>query len=143
MAINRRHIGFSLPPFTVSVEPRRLKQFALAIGEPAHERQIVMAPPTFMKVIEGEQQSSQTLLVALGVDLRCVLHAEQQFDYLLPISAGDRLTVTRTVTDVYAKKGGTLEFIVIESVVTRAEGIIAGRSRQVVLVRNPPFQGAP
>lgn len=135
MAIDRRHLGYALPPFTVEVTPARIALFRKAIGADAGAPDV--APPTFMKAVEGEQNSSRRILEALGVDLKRVLHAEQQFDYLGPIRAGDALTVQRTVTDLYDKKNGAMDFIVIESTVSHAERGLLGRSRQVVLVRNP------
>lgn len=137
MAIDRKHLGYAFPTFTVTVEPARLALFAQAIGEKNPALSAEIAPPTFMKAIEGEHGSSRAILEALGVELRRVLHAEQQFDYLAPIRAGDQLTVQRTVTDLYDKKNGQMDFIVIESVLHNASGVLVGRSRQVVLVRNP------
>jgi hypothetical protein len=91
-----------------------------------------------MKAIEGEHNSSRRILETMGVQLARVLHAEQQFDYFSPIHCGDHLQVQRTVTDIYDKRNGEMEFIVIESRVWREDGLAIGRSRQVILVRNPP-----
>jgi len=137
MAIDRRHVGYLFPPFTVTVEPARLAAFARAIGEgdPAYAERV--APLTFMKVLEGEHGSSRKILEVLGVPLTRVLHAEQQFDYVAPILAGQVVTVSRRVVDLYEKKGGAMEFIVIESVFTSEDAEVLGRSRQVVAVRNP------
>ena len=135
MSIDRAHLGTALPPFTVEVTAERIAQFRAAIGATTGPRDC--APPTFMKAVEGEQNSSRRILETLGVDLRRVLHAEQQFDYLGAIRAGDRLSVQRTVVDLYDKKNGAMSFIVIESTLTHAERGLLGRSRQVVLVRNP------
>jgi hypothetical protein len=135
MAIDRRHLGYALPPFTVEATAERIARFARAIG--SADTAPALAPPTFMKAIEGDNNSMRRILEALAVDLRRVLHAEQQFDYLEPIRCGDQLQVQRTVTDLYDKKNGQMEFIVIESTVTRADGVLAGRSRQLLLVRNP------
>ena len=90
-----------------------------------------------MKVIEGENDSSRHILDALGVELKRVLHAEQSFDYLEPIRVGERLRVRRSVTDIYDKKAGAMEFIVIEAAMQRQDGRLVGCSRQLVLVRNP------
>lgn len=137
MAVDRALIGYALPTFEVVASAERIAQFARAIGmraDPAPD----VAPPTFMKAVEGENNSSRRILDALGVELRRVLHAEQQFDYLAPIRNGDVLRVQRTVTEIYERKNGQMEFIVIESSVTRvADGELAGRSRQIVLVRHP------
>lgn len=143
MAIDRKHVGYAFPDFSVTVDPARLQAFAQAIGECSPTYAQELAPPTFMKVIEGEHGSSRAILDALGVDLRRVLHAEQQFEYALPITAGEPLQVRRTVTDIYDKKGGAMEFIVIESVLHNRAGALVGRSRQVVLVRNPTPSTAP
>lgn len=135
MAIDRAHIGYSLPAFTVEATPERIARFRAAIGETGGD--VRVAPPTFMKMVEGEHNSSRRILDTLAVDLRRVLHAEQQFDYLGPILAGDQLDVVRKVSDIYERKNGLMEFIVIESTISHAERGLLGRSRQVVLVRNP------
>ncbi len=140
MSIDRRHIGFALPVFTVEVTAERLAAFARAIGETDSRFAQETAPPTFLKAIEGENNSSRAILVALGVPLKHVLHAEQQFDYVSPVRVGDLIGVERRVVDIYDKRNGAMEFIVIESVMTVMTGAaqtVAGRSRQIVLVRNP------
>jgi len=140
MSIDRSHLGYALPAFTVEVSAARIAAFLLAIGDSSASSTV--APLTFMKAIEGEHNSSQRIMETLGVDLRRVLHAEQQFDYLGPIRAGDQLSVERRVTDLYEKKNGALEFIVIESSIRHAARGLLGRSRQVVLVRNPVAKAA-
>lgn len=140
MAVDRRHVGYAFPPFTVTVDPGRLAAFARAIGEREPQRARSVAPLTFMKVLEGEHGSSRAILEVLGVPLPRVLHAEQQFDYVAPIIAGQVVTVSRRVVDLYEKKGGAMEFIVIESVFTNEGAEVLGRSRQVVAVRNPPAE---
>jgi hydroxyacyl-ACP dehydratase HTD2-like protein with hotdog domain len=137
MAIDRRHIGFSLPPFTVFIEPARLALFAKAIGETDPQYANSIAPPTFLKAIDGENNSSRVILEALDVDLKRVLHVQQEFNYGEPARVGDSITVERTVLDIYDKRQGELEFIVIESVLTNAAQLIVGRIRQLVMVRNP------
>ena len=136
MAVDRALIGYALPPFEFVASPEHLARFARAIG--SDDLAPAVAPPTFMRAVEGQNNSSRRILDALGVDLKRVLHAEQQFDYLAPIRSGDVLRVQRTVTDLYERKNGQMEFIVIESSVTRVpDDELAGRSRQLVLVRHP------
>ena len=76
MSINPAYVGFALPKFSVAITPERLASFAEAIGETKPPAQRGIAPPTFLKVIEGEAGSSRRILDVLGVDLRRVLHAE-------------------------------------------------------------------
>jgi hypothetical protein len=133
MAIDRQFIGFRLPPFTVTVDGVKLRQFAAAIGVRADGP----PPPTYLKVIEGEGNSSRKILAALGVELSRVLHAEQEFEYHAEFRGGDALTVERVVSDIYERKGGQLEFIVVDSVIRHVGGVLAGRTQQVILVRHP------
>jgi len=137
MALDRSRIGYRLPTFTVTVEPAALAAFADAIGEtdPAFRGEI--APPTFMKVLEGQDNSSRRIMEALGADLKRILHAEQSFEYIAPICAGMQLSVSRRVADMYDRRDGQLEFVVIETTFSDAEAGVLGRSRQLVLVRNP------
>jgi hypothetical protein len=137
MTIDRGHIGFALPPFKVAVDRERLQLFAKAIGETDPQFSNDIAPPTFLKAIDGENNSSRIILDALNVDLKRVLHAEQQFDYVAPVRAGDCITVERRVLDIFDKRAGALEFIIIESVLSNETGAVVGRTRQVVMVRNP------
>lgn len=137
MGIDRRHVGFALPTFTVSIAPDRLARFAEAIGEAGIAPAGAVAPPTFLKVLEGEGGSSRRILDELGIDLRRVLHAEQQFEYYAPLRVGDSVTVERRVADIYDKKGGEMEFIVIETGFFDTAGERRALSRQIVLVRHP------
>lgn len=134
MTIDRGFLGYALPPFTFTASQERVTRFARAIG--IADESPAVAPPTFMKAVEGEGNSSRRILEAMGVELSRVLHVEQHFDYLAPIRSGDVLRVDRAVTDLYDKRGGAMEFIVIESSVSRDDGTPVGRSRQVILVRN-------
>ncbi len=136
MAIDRRFLGYALPQLTVTASRERVDRFAHAIGLDGESNEV--APPTFMKALEGEDNSSRRILEGMGVELSRVLHVEQQFDYVAPIRVGDVLRVERTVTDIYGKRNGAMEFIVIESALSRDDGTPVGRSRQVILVRNPP-----
>jgi len=137
MTIDQARIGFSLPSFTVVIDAARVQLFSRAIGETAPQGADALAPPTFLKAIDGEHNSSRVILETLQVDLKRVLHVQQEFEYGEPVRVGDHITVRRSVIDIYAKRAGALEFIVIESVLSNAAGQLAGRARQLVMVRNP------
>jgi hypothetical protein len=72
----------------------------------------------------------------LGVDLRFVLHGTQRFDYHRMAFAGDELVLQPRITDVYEKRGGALEFLVVETEVTRGGEAIATLTKTIV-VRHP------
>jgi acyl dehydratase len=145
--IDRRHIGKLLRPAVLDIERGRLRFFAQAIGESdpiytdvdaarAAGYPDLPAPPTFLFAAELDGQSITAMLDDLGVALNRILHGEQQFTYLAPVCAGDTVTVDSRVSDVYAKKGGALEFIVKESMVTNQRGVKVAEMRSVIVVRN-------
>jgi hypothetical protein len=136
MTIDRTFIGYRHPEFSVVVDAEKVRRFADAIGLRHEATASADLPPTYLKVIEGEGNSSREILNALGVDLKSILHAEQEFEYGEPAHPGDVLTVRRVVTDIYERKQGALEFIVVESSIAHVNGALVGRSRQSILVRN-------
>lgn len=140
MALDRSRIGYCLPAFTVTVGRAELAAFAEAIGE-TDPLCGEIAPPTFMKVLEGQDNSSRRIMEALDADLKRILHAEQHFEYLAPIRAGMQVCVERRVADIYDRREGQLEFVLIETVfsdISNEDAGVLGRSQQLVLVRNPP-----
>lgn len=147
MAIDRKFIGTELPPHTAVVEKGRLRFFAKAVGEanPIYSDETAArtaghpslpAPPTFLFCLDSERPGSPSLLELLGVDIARVLHGEQSFAYHGPIYAGDELTFTSRIGDIYDKKGGALEFIVRDTVVRNQAGKLVGELRGVIVVRN-------
>ena len=140
--IDRALIGWSLPAFQVTVDAERVRLFAEAIGATDLQSCGDMVPPTFLKAIDGENNSSRRILEALQVNLSRVLHVEQQFEFLEPVRVGDCITVKRRVSDIYDKRDGALEFIVIESILSNAAERVLARVRQLVMVRNGSKQEA-
>jgi hypothetical protein len=148
MAIDPAVIGIELEPSQLTVDAGRLRFFAKAIGETrlvftnaaaaqAAGHATLPVPPTFLFAIELEQPDPFAWLTDIGVDLRRVLHGEQRFTYHSVAHAGDVLTARPRITDVYAKKGGALEFIVKEAKVTRADGSPVADLTSVIVVQNP------
>lgn len=144
--IDRSRLGHTTEPTTVRIDGWRVELFCQAIGEtdpvyrdPAAARAAghtaCPVPPTFLKALEGEHFSSAALMQLLDVPLHGVLHAEQSFEYLAPVHVGDRVEVSRTVTDIYDKKDGALTFIVVDTRY-RVDPQPVARSRQSILVRN-------
>lgn len=145
--IDRKFIGYTLKPSVLSIDRTRLQFFAKAIGEkdpvyvdPAAARAAGYAdlpvPPTFLFAAELDSGATDQLLVDLGIPLAKLLHGEQSFRYRQPICAGDTVTVQSTITDIYDKKGGKLEFAVKESRVTNQQGDLVAELRTVLVVRH-------
>lgn len=148
--IDPKFIGTGSEPASVEVEKSQIRFFAKTIGEanPIHHDEAaaraagyrsLVAPPTFAFCLQSMAQSDSggpSILKRLGVDLSRILHGEQQFTYHAPICAGDTVTFRDRIADIYAKKGGALEFIVndIEATNDRGEKVVTMRT--VIVVRN-------
>ena len=145
--IDKKFIGYQLQPSVLVVDRTRLKFFAKAIGEqdPVYldvaaaqtaGYSDVPAPPTFLFAAELDSGANDQLLADLGIPLSKMLHGEQSFRYLQPVCAGDTVTVQSTITDLYDKKGGKLEFVVKDSSVVNQRGERVAELRTVLVVRH-------
>lgn len=144
MLIDASIVGCELPRFTVDVERGRLRLFAAATGQSdpiyvdldaarAAGHSDLPIPPTFLMSLELERPDPFGWLVAAGADLRRVLHGEQGFTYHAMAYAGDALTVAARIADVYAKKAGALEFLVLQTEISRGEEAIATLEQTIVV----------
>src|SRR5262249_6452412 len=103
----------------------------------AHGHARLPAPPTFVfSLALGAPASSGNILGDMGVDMRSILHGEQQFKYYHPIYAGDQITLTSETIDIYEKKGGALEFVVQDTKAVNQDGALCVEMRVVTVVRN-------
>ena len=148
MAVDPGFIGTQLPATTLTVDAGRLRFFAKAIGETnplytdvdaakAAGYADLPASPTFLFSIELENPDQFRWVADLDIDPRFVLHGEQSFTYHSIAYAGDTLTATPRIVDIYSKKGGALEFIVKQTAVTRADGSAVADLETVMVVRHP------
>ena len=139
--LNKSVVGKEYPPYVVTVERGKIKEFARAIGDPnpfylddeigrASQWGDVIAPPTFAVTFRDEKADSAALLRDLGVDISRVLHGEQEFELHRPIRPGETYLCRGRVTDIYEKTGksGAMAFVVRETAVTdRANELVAHR----------------
>ena len=146
-----RHIGVTSEPRRIEVEKGFLKFFAKATGEtdPVYFDEdaartaghpAIPAPPTYLFSLAMAAPAKRGGVFdaenGLGVDMARVLHGEQSFTHHAPIHAGDELILTTTTTDIYAKKGGALEFIVQDTQAIDCDGRPRVEMRTITVVRN-------
>lgn len=145
--LDKAFIGLQTKPRSAVVEKGQLQFFAKATGESnpiyfdeaaarAAGHPALPAPPTFLFCLESLAPEKESVMQKLGVDIGRVLHGEQQFRYLKPIYAGDAITLTTRVSDIYDKKGGALDFIVQDTEAQNQHGEPVGVTRTVIVVRN-------
>tara|TARA_R110002096_G_scaffold2741_14_gene14121 strand:+ start:160 stop:603 length:444 start_codon:yes stop_codon:yes gene_type:complete len=146
--LDRSTIGAKSTPFDADVEKGRLRLFAKAIGETnpvyfdenaarqAGHRSLLM-PPTFLFCLEMEHPDPYLWFRELNIPLAHALHGEQAFHYHRAGYAGDVMTFAAEIVDIYAKKGGALEFAVQDVFITNQHGEAVADFRRTVVVRNP------
>jgi acyl dehydratase len=147
--IDQAHIGRTWPPFETLVEAGRLRTYAKAIGEidPIHVDETaakaagyrdIVAPPTFAFCLGFDEPDQMRYLADLAIPIDRMLHGEQRIVHHDVICAGDRLRCVRRVGDIYAKRGGALEFVIFETDVRRADtSAPVAELAAVLVVRNP------
>jgi acyl dehydratase len=145
--IDKKWIGHALPASVLPIERSRLQFFAKAIGEtdPVYTDAAAArdagypdlpAPPTFLFAAELDSGASNQLLGDLQIPLSKLLHGEQSFDYHRPACVGDTVTVRSTISDIYDKKNGALEFVVKTSRATNQRDELVAELRTVIVCRH-------
>jgi hypothetical protein len=94
-------------------------------------------PPTYLFCLEMLRPDAWSFVSDLGVDPRTILHGGQSFAYHAMAHAGQVLTFTSELTDVYQKKGGALTFLARTTDVTRDGAPIARLTTTIVLRGEP------
>jgi len=145
--LDKSFIGHQFATFEVEVEKGRLKFFAKATGatdpiytDEAAARDVgypaLPAPPTFSWVLYQESPEFLPVLDVLNIDIAKVLHGAQEFECLAPICAGDTIRVESGISDMFAKKGGALEFVIMEQRFTNQHDVLTARATCTLVVRN-------
>lgn len=147
-AIDRALVGKEYPPYVVTVERGRIKDFARAIGDlnpfylddrlgQASEWGDVIAPPTFPITFRDEAADTGAVLRDLGTDLSRVLHGEQEIELHRPIRPGETFVCRTRIADIYEKTGrsGPMAFVVRETAVTDRQNEIVATMRHVTVIR--------
>lgn len=139
-------IGRTFEGNTLLMDRSRLRFFAKAIGQSdpvyidldaakqAGHRDLPV-PPSFFMGIELESPDPFAWMTDLGIDLRSVLHGEQQFIYHKMAYAGDELTSSSELIDAYEKKGGALQFLVRKTSVLDQDGELVVEMLSTTVVR--------
>jgi acyl dehydratase len=146
---DRKHIGHRFGPVTIEVEKGPMRLFAKAIGESrpvcvdeqaAHASGLrsLLAPPTYIYCLESLGHCTDELAQLLEIGDAVHLHGEQGFEYFESVCAGDQLTFQQTVTDIYSKRDGQLNFVVTETRVTNHLAQHVANIRSTSLVNRAP-----
>ena len=144
--LDRSRIGYHFPPFQVALEKGRLRLFAKAIGETnpiftdeaaaraAGFRSLPM-PPTYPFCLGKDIPDPFDTLNLFGLDFAEILHGEQRFRYHALSCAGDTLYGQKRVSDIYERKNGALEFIVVVTEFKDRDGRLVCEAEQTIAVQ--------
>lgn len=147
MAISPSLVGKKFPAISVDVERGRLAFFAQATGQldPIYsDREAaiaaghpdVPAPPTFLFGLKLVGPDPLRWLFDLGVTMNQVLHGQQKFVYESMVYAGETVTFRSRISDLYVKKGGALEFLVLSTTASHADGTLAVTLDETLVIRH-------
>jgi len=142
-------IGRVLSTGSATVKAEHIAAFARALGDdnplyldPAAAKEgpfgAVVAPPTYPIAFMIEAMSGGAgAFQELGLNFMTLVHGEQEFEYARPIRAGETLTLTGRISDIYEKAGssGIMDFVVMETEATDAGGKLVFFSRNTLISR--------
>jgi acyl dehydratase len=144
LAVDESNKGKSYPPFEYEVGREKIREYANAVGEDnavyrdreaarASGFRDVVAPPMFAVVYSTGSVAPGLFDPELGINLGRMLHGSQEFVWGEPVCAGDTITTTTTVKDLYERAG--MEFYVFESVSQNQDGQEVVRGTWTNIVR--------
>lgn len=142
--LDRSVVGRRSEPITYEIDESEIRRFAEAVGarHPIHfDREAaraagfagVVAPPTFPIALRPRDVRD-----GLGIDMRKLLHGEQEFVFERPVVAGDRIAVAGEIVDVGEKigKSGAMKTLTVAVRGFDAENRLVFAARSTVLIRS-------
>lgn len=145
MPLNPAFVGKSYPdtpPYLIGRE--KVREFATAIGDfspvfhdvgaaRAAGFADLLTPPTFAFVITMQALSAAMFDPELGMDYSRVVHAEQSFEHVTPMVAGDEVIVRSYISEIVTR--GSNEFLTTAADVVRRDGDLLVRTRSTIASR--------
>ena len=123
--------GKTYPPYVYEVGKEKIREYAQAVGEDSpiyFEREAATAegfrdlpaPPMFAVVYSRGAMSTALFDPEVGIDFSMLVHGGQEFVWGEPVCAGDTISTTVEVKDIYEK--GSMKFYVFESTSVNQDG---------------------
>ncbi|WP_329052526.1 MaoC family dehydratase N-terminal domain-containing protein [Amycolatopsis sp. NBC_01488] len=145
MPLDESFTGRVYPPQTsYEVSREKIREFADAIGDqnpvfrdPEAARAAghpdVIAPPTFITIVNLAAINAIVSDPELGLDYSRMVHGDQQFSYSRPARVGDRLLLTTYIDKIMARAGN--DFINLRAEITDGDGEHIATTRAQLVVR--------
>ncbi|MFJ7210482.1 MaoC family dehydratase N-terminal domain-containing protein [Amycolatopsis sp. NPDC098790] len=145
MPLDESFTGRVYPPQTsYEVSREKIREFADAIGDEnpvfrdpeaakAAGHPDVIAPPTFITIVNLAAINAIVTDPELGLDYSRMVHGDQQFSYSRPVRVGDQLLLTTHIDKIMARAGN--DFINLRAEIVDAEGEHIATTRAQLVVR--------
>jgi acyl dehydratase len=144
LSVSTEAVGKQYPPAVYEVGSEKIREYANAVGEQNpvhHDREAargagfrdVVAPPMFTVVYSSPAMGPAILDPDVGINLAQMVHGGQEFVWGEPVCAGDTITTTASVKEIFEKDGKG--FFVFESVSTNQDGDEVVRATWTNIVR--------
>ncbi|GAA3554579.1 MaoC family dehydratase N-terminal domain-containing protein [Amycolatopsis ultiminotia] len=145
MPLDQTFTGRSYPPVDqYHVSREKIREFADAIGDANplfHDSEAaraaghpdVLAPPTFLTLLNLPKINGIVSDPALGLDYSRMVHGDQGFRYERPVYAGDVLEIAARIDSIMARAGN--DFINLRAEITDADGKLVCATRAQLVVR--------
>lgn len=155
---DKSKLGYEFPSHCLEVEKGKIAEFAMAVAQKDIPEKInpiytddtaakqagypgIIIPPTFpTSVMVRNGGGLMGVVNALGIDLGRLLHREEEYEYFGSVCAGDTLTCTMKVVDMYDKAkeempGQALEYTVVETEMKNQRGELVIKARSTLVER--------
>jgi acyl dehydratase len=144
LPVETKAVGKQYPPFEYEVGREKIREYANAVGEsnPVHHDpdaakgagfRNVVAPPMFAVVYSWGGMAQAALDPEVGMNFAMLLHGGQEFVWSEPVCAGDTISTTAEVKEIYEKDGKG--FYIFESVSRNQDGQEVARGTWTNIVR--------
>jgi acyl dehydratase len=142
--VNTQAVGKSYDPVLYAVGREKIREYARATGEtnPLHldleaaraaGHDDLVAPPMFAVVYSGPAAAPALFDPEVGIDFARMVHGGQEFAWGPLVIAGDEISTTLTVKEIYERDGRG--FYVFESRSTNQRGDEVARGTWTNIVR--------
>lgn len=144
-------IGQSFAPFKTEVQRNKIDELTTAIGDPnplyhsrdaAHAaglQDVPISPTTPTLFNFWHIGPRENAIANLGIEIRRILHGEEEYEYLAPVYPGDVLTGISTVVDGKTRpgsNGSSMDIITTETRYRNQHDQPVLNVRATIIVRN-------
>ena len=155
---DRSKVGLEFPAYTMTVEKNKIAEFAVAVALKEEKEEInpiyydeasakkagyqgITVPPTFIaSFLFWTGEGLQGVVKALGIDLKRLLHSEEEYEYYDSIYAGDTITRKMKVVEMFERGnrdrfGRFVDVTILETEIINQRGKLVAKVRTTLMER--------